>query len=335
MKTILNLSGFQAKAARLTVLAQQGKIQPQALYKELGALRLELDAALGIKTKTAFDLVPPFIIKTVQPTSTSTQQARQEQLDQTGYNVFNVAASTITLDLLTDSGTGALSDAAWSKIMSADERYAHSITYKEFIPVAQAVFNKQHILPVHQGRAAEKVVFPALLRKMIEQAKLDHRTIVCLGNTYFDTTFAMASAEGAKVIDAPCPESEDTDTYYAFKGNADIAAMEQHIKDNGAKNIGFIVMTVVNNSIGGQPVSMENLKQAYELAKKNNILFLLDAARIFENAYMIQQREAGYQDKSIDEIVHEITGLADVILMSAKKDAIANMAACQAETWQL
>ena len=243
----------------------------------------------------------------------------------TGNNVFKVKAETIFLDLLTDSGTGALSDRGWAEIMAADERYAHSATYEKFIPIAQEVFDLRYVLPVHQGRAAENIACTVLLSEMVRRRAEQGKKVVCLGNTYFDTTFFNASRQGARVINSPCREALDTDTYYPFKGNADIEQMRALIEEHGPENIGFIVMTVVNNAIGGQPVSLANLKAAHQLAKEHNILFILDAARMFENAYFIKKREEEYRDRSIQEIVHEMTALADLIWMSAKKDAIANM----------
>ena len=325
MSGSINLARFQARIANLQVLAAKKEITPRQLYHEIKVAQGELDSALGIRTMTSAQRCPNFVIKSITRTGQVTREVRQAELIRTGYNVFNIKAFSIFIDLLTDSGTGALSDEGWAAIMTADERYAHSTTYHAFLPVAQEIFNKQFILPVHQGRAAEKVVFPCLLNSLVAQAQAKGKQVVCLGNTYFDTTFALASATGAKVINTVCPESQDTNAYFPFKGNADIEAMAEMIKEHGAENVGFVIMTVVNNTIGGQPVSLANLKATHALAKEHNILFILDAARIFENAYLIQQREPGYQNKTIQEIVHEMTELADVVLMSAKKDAIANM----------
>ncbi len=293
--------------------------------KQIQSLQRMLDEKMGIKTQTAKDLLPPWIIKTVQMSSNSTKAERRKELERTGYNVFMVEARTITLDLLTDSGTGALSDEQWAEIVSADERYAHSETYEEFLLMARKIFGKNYILPIHQGRAAENIVFKILLGRVVAKAAQEGKTIICTGNSYFDTTLGNCLNNGAHVMSANCQESENTDQYFDFKGNADPQKIMYIINEIGPQNIGFIMMTVVNNTIGGQPVSMKNLKEVHAIAKKHGILFLLDSARIFENAYFIKQRESGYGDKSIKEITTEMTSLADVVLMSGKKDTIVNM----------
>lgn len=298
---------------------------PVEARRRVTAINQLLDELMGIKTLRARDLLPPWIIKTIQFNSTSTKKDRLRELERTGNNVFMVKAETIILDYLTDSGTGAQSDEQWAKIMTADERYSHSKTYEEFIPVAQRLFGKKYILPVHQGRSAENLVFSSILSSLVEKANNQGQKIVCTGNSFFDTTIGNVQNNKAKVISADCPESKKTNEYFAFKGNADVERIKSIIKEYGPKNIGFIVMTVVNNTIGGQPVSLANLKAVYEIAKEYNILFLLDSARIFENAYFIQQREPGYQDMSIEEIIKQMTVLADVVLMSGKKDGIVNM----------
>ncbi|MCX5750638.1 MAG: tryptophanase [Candidatus Saganbacteria bacterium] len=321
----VDLSAAQARLAALLARMQKEVVTPAELHRALKEAGVEADRAQGIQTLTAADRVPRYTIKMVQATGQSTLEERYAELVRTGFNVFCVRAGTILLDMLTDSGTGAQSDAQWAAMMLADERYAHSVTYEEFIPIAQRIFGKEFILPVHQGRAAERITFPVLLRALVAARKTEGKEVACLGNTYFDTTRALITAEEAVVIDSPCAAAKNTQDYDPFKGNADIDHMRAMIEKYGPANIGFVMMTVVNNCIGGQPVSMENLRAAHALAKEYKLLFLLDAARIFENAYFIQQREPGYQGKSISEIVGEMTKLADVILMSAKKDAIANM----------
>jgi len=313
------------KTEELNKLAQLDNFNPTEIRKQVAGLNKLLDESVGIKTLSAADLVPPWIIKTVQFNSQSTPEIRLKELERTGNNVFMVKAETIILDYLTDSGTGAQSDEQWAKIMTADERYSHSKTYEEFIPVAQKLFNKKFILPVHQGRSAENLVFNSLLASLVERANQQGKKIICTGNSFFDTTIGNVQNNHAQVISADCPESADTNEYYDFKGNADVNKIESIVKEHGSENIGFIVMTVVNNTIGGQPVSLANLKAVHKIAKQHHILFLLDSARIFENAYFIQQREAGYQNKTIEEITTEMTELADVILMSGKKDGIVNM----------
>ncbi|MFH2034338.1 MAG: tryptophanase [Candidatus Margulisiibacteriota bacterium] len=284
-----------------------------------------LDNHLGIIPLSPQDLVPPYIIKTVQYTSSVTEADRAAELRYTGNNVFCVKAGTIFLDFLTDSGTGAQSDRQWAEIMGADERYSHSVTFEQFVPTVQQVFGKEFVLPVHQGRAAENIAFTVLLQHLMEKARSENKQIVCIGNTYFDTTHGNTARQGAQVRTANCPECNETEKYFPFKGNADVDKLAEIIKEVGPENIGFMVMTVVNNTVGGQPVSLKNLKAAHALAKQHGILLILDAARIFENAYFIKVREEEYKDKSIQEIVLEMTRLADVVLMSCKKDAIANM----------
>lgn len=290
--------------------------------EEIKKILKQLDNNDGITQFLPGDLAPPWIIKTIQPTSDSNESDRRSELIRTNYNIFQVKASTIKIDLLTDSGTGAQSDKQWAAIMTADERYAHSETYEAFIPIAQRIFLKEYVLPVHQGRTAENLVFECLLKQ-----NSNKRTgpIVCLGNSFFDTTAGNCAQYGALEKSIDCPESLDTNKYYDFKGNTDIEGMENLILQYGPENIGFIIMTVVNNTIGGQPVSLHNLRRANALAKKYNLLFLLDSARIFENAYFIQQREKDYSTMSIQDIVHEMTSMADIVLMSGKKDAIVNM----------
>jgi len=318
-------STISKKTEELSQLVSLAELSPAKVKKQITEINQLLDEIMGIKTLQAVDLVPPWIIKTVQFNSNSTPEDRLKELERTGNNVFMVKAETIILDYLTDSGTGAQSDEQWAKIMTADERYSHSKTYEEFIPVAQKLFSKKFVLPVHQGRSAENLVFSSLLNSLVERASHQDKKIICTGNSFFDTTIGNVQSNGAKVISADCPESERTNEYFDFKGNADVDKVKSIIKEHGSENIGFIVMTVVNNTIGGQPVSLQNLRAIHKIAKEHNILFLLDSARIFENAYFIQQREPGYQDKSIEEITKQMTELADVILMSGKKDGIVNM----------
>ncbi len=320
-----NSVALRSAIRSLNTAFRGGRVDSRAVSHALAVISEARDQRLGIRTLGPRDIIPPFVTKTIQYTSTSTMPDRLTEMWRTGYNVFKVKAGTIFIDLLTDSGTGAQSDEQWAEILSADERYAHSVTYEKFIPIARDIFGKRYILPVHQGRAGENIAFSVLLQTLIKKAKEAGKTVVCTGNTFFDTTVGNANHQGALVVDATCPESQKTDKYYPFKGNADVDQIKQIIKEYGPENVGFIVMTVVNNTIGGQPVSMANLKAVKELAREHGILFILDAARIFENAYFIKKREKGYSRKSIKDIVREMAGLADIILMSAKKDAIANM----------
>lgn len=325
MASISVTPGLQAKIAHLSKLATTGSISPHQFRCAMVDIERERDLAMGIKTLSAADRAPMHCTKMVQLLDKTTLAQRQAEIIRTGYNVFNVQAETIYLDLLTDSGTNAMSDKQWAEMILGDERYAFSKTYMKFVDVATRIFNKKHVIPVHQGRAAENVAFEVLLKGVVEARQKTGQKVYCLGNTYFDTTHAHVVSRGVEAIDAPCPEGADTQTYFDFKGNADVAKLEALIKEKGAENIGFIVMTVVNNTIGGQPVSMENLKAVKALAEKYKITYIIDAARIDENAYFIKQREKGYENKSIAEIVQEMSDLADIVLMSGKKDGISNM----------
>ncbi|UOW68701.1 tryptophanase [Paraclostridium bifermentans] len=257
----------------------------------------------------------PFKIKMVEPIKMTTKEEREEKIKEANYNLFSLKADDVYIDLLTDSGTGAMSSKQWAAVMLGDESYSGASSYFKLVEAAKDIFGYKYIQPVHQGRAAEKVLVPLF----VEQGKY------AISNMHFDTTRAHVELTGAKAIDCVVPEALDTVTYAPFKGNMDIERMEKLITEFGVENVGVIIMTVTNNTAGGQPVSMENMRETYKLAQKYKIPVLIDAARYAENAYFIKTREEGYQDKTIKEIVKEMFSYGDMLTMSSKKDAIVNM----------
>ncbi|SCZ80197.1 tryptophanase [Acidaminobacter hydrogenoformans] len=257
----------------------------------------------------------PFKIKMVEPLKMTTREYREEKLKAANYNVFGLDSDDVYIDLLTDSGTGAMSDTQWAGIMTGDESYAGARSYRRLLKAAQDIFNYKYAQPVHQGRAAEQVLLPCLLKKGQK----------CISNMHFDTTRGHVGLIGARAVDIVVPEAKDTQTYMPFKGNMDVPRLEAYINEVGAENVGLIIMTITNNSAGGQPVSMANMKATKAVADKYGITMIIDAARYAENAYFIKQREEGYADVEIIDIVREMFSYADAFTMSAKKDAIVNM----------
>lgn len=260
-------------------------------------------------------IAEPFKIKMVEPIKMTSREERIEKLKAANYNLFALNSDDVYIDLLTDSGTGAMSDAQWAGIMTGDEAYAGSRGYRRIQAAVLDIFNYKFAQPVHQGRAAEQVLFPSLLKK----------GQTCISNMHFDTTRGHVDLLGAKPVDIVVAEAKDTVTYAPFKGNMDIDRMEACIKEVGTENVGLIIITITNNSAGGQPVSLENIREIRKVADKYGIKVVIDAARYAENAYFIKQREQGYADKSIIEIAREMFSYADAFTMSAKKDAIVNM----------
>ena len=257
----------------------------------------------------------PFKIKMVEPIKMLTREERIEKIKEANYNVFGLKSDDVYIDLLTDSGTGAMSDKQWAGIMVGDEAYSGSRSFRNLVESAKDIFGYEYFQPVHQGRAAEKVVMPIFL----EKGK------VAISNMHFDTTRAHVELAGARAVDCVIREALDTVNYHPFKGNMDNQRLVQLIEQYGPENVGMIIITVTNNSAGGQPVSMENIKKTREIAQSYNIPVCIDAARYAENAYFIKKREAGYENKSIKEIAREMFSYADIFTMSAKKDAIINM----------
>jgi tryptophanase len=257
----------------------------------------------------------PFKIKMVEPIRMLTEAERAERLKEAHYNVFNIKSDDVYIDLLTDSGTGAMSDRQWASMMMGDESYAGARGYFKIKDAVKDIFGYEFAQPVHQGRAAEQVLFPCYIKP----------GQTCISNTHFDTTRAHVELAGGKPVDLVVAEAADIDHYAAFKGNMDTAALEEFIKTTGADKVGLIIMTITNNSAGGQPVSVANIRETRKIADRYGIPMIIDAARFAENAYFIKQREAEYKDWSIKEIIRKVFSYADAFTMSAKKDAIVNM----------
>lgn len=260
-------------------------------------------------------IAEPFKIKMVEPLKMTTRAEREEKLKAANYNLFGLDSDDVYIDFLTDSGTGAMSDDQWGGMMRGDESYAGARGYRRLIKTVQDIFGYKFAQPVHQGRAAEQVLLPQFLSKGKK----------CISNMHFDTTRGHVGLLGARPVDIVVPEAMDTANYAPFKGNMDIEKCEAYINEVGAENVGLIIMTITNNSAGGQPVSMENIKATRAIADKYGITMIIDAARYAENAHFIRTREEGYADVEIIDIVREMFSYADAFTMSAKKDAIVNM----------
>ena len=257
----------------------------------------------------------PFRIKMVETIKMLTREERKQKIAEAKYNVFNLRGEDVYIDLLTDSGTNAMSQEQWAGIIRGDEAYAGGSSYFKLVEAAQDIFGYKYIQPVHQGRAAEKVMFGILMG----DGKYS------ISNTHFDTTRAHVEATGARAIDCVVEEAKNPATRAPFKGNMDVKKLESLIKEYGANKVGLVIMTITNNSAGGQPVSVQNVRETAAVCKKYGIKLCIDAARYAENAYFVKEREEGYADKSIKEIVKEMFEYADMFSMSAKKDTIVNM----------
>jgi tryptophanase len=257
----------------------------------------------------------PYKIKTIETIRQSTRQERGEWIRNASYNLFNLRSEQVFIDLLTDSGTGAMSDLQWGAIMTGDESYAGASSYYRLKDAITDITGFEYFLPTHQGRAAENVLFSVLIKE----------GDVIPGNAHFDTTKGHIEFRKAKAVDCTVSYARDINAVDPFKGNADLERLEQVLTDTPREKLGCIVMTVTNNTAGGQPVSMANLRGVRELADRYGALVVIDSARFAENAYFIKTREAGYSGKSIREIVREMFSYADAMTMSSKKDAIVNM----------
>jgi tryptophanase len=253
-------------------------------------------------------------IKMVESIRRSTRAEREQWIKEAKYNLFNLKSETVFVDLLTDSGTGAMSDRQWSEMMLGDESYAGASSFYKFKNAISEITGFEYVLPTHQGRAAENVLFSVLIKE----------GDLVPGNSHFDTTKGHIEYRKAKAVDCTIDEAFDTTLVHPFKGNVDLAKLETVLRKNGNK-VSFIILTITCNSSGGQPVSIENMKAVRQLADKYGKKIVMDAARFAENAYFIKLREEGYQFKSIREIVKEMFSYADAITMSAKKDAIVNI----------
>lgn len=260
-------------------------------------------------------IIEPFKIKMVEPLYISTEAERRVFLKKAFNNPFRLKSDQVLIDFLTDSGTSAMSASQWAGVMDGDESYAGSKSWLKMEEVIRALTGFEYILPTHQGRAGERILY----------GYLGGRGKVFISNTHFDTTRANIEFSGALAFDIPVAEATRPSLFHPFKGNMDISKLEALIKKYGAKNIGGVILTVTNNSGGGQPVSMQNAKQVRKICKKNKINFFIDCCRIAENSYFIKHREKGYEDKTYREIAREMFSLADGAVMSAKKDALVNM----------
>ncbi len=257
----------------------------------------------------------PYKIKMVESIKRSTQEQRKHWIKDADYNLFNLSSNKVFIDLLTDSGTGAMSDKQWAEMMIGDESYAGSSSFEKLKATVKKITGFEYFLPTHQGRAAENVLFSTLIK--------DGDLVP--GNSHFDTTKGHIEFRKAKAIDCTIDEAFDTSIYHPFKGNIDLKKLENVFKANPDKRIPFVVLTITCNSAGGQPVSMENVSAVSALCKSYNIPLYFDAARFAENAYFIKKREEGYADKTIKEIVKEFFSFGEGMTMSAKKDGLVNM----------
>lgn len=257
----------------------------------------------------------PYKVKMVEEIFQSTREQREKWIEEEGYNLFNLASDRVFIDLLTDSGTGSMSDRQWAEIMMGDESYAGSQSYLKLREVVRNTLGFPYFLPTHQGRAAENVLFSILVKE----------NNVVPGNSHFDTTKGHIEFRKAHAIDCTIDEAFDINDLHPFKGNIDLGKLEEIYKTHPKENIPFCLITVTCNSSGGQPVSMENIKAVKALSDQYGIPVFFDAARFAENAYFIKEREEGYKDKTIKEIVKEMFAMGDGFTMSAKKDGLVNI----------
>jgi tryptophanase len=260
-------------------------------------------------------IIEPFKIKTVEPIRWTTRAEREQLLQAAHYNLFLLPAEDVLIDLLTDSGTGAMSTRQWAAIMEGDESYAGSKSFERFRRSVQEIFGYRHVIPTHQGRAAERILFSVMCKK----------GDVVPNNTHFDTTRANVEFVGAEAVDLPAQEGREPSAAYPFKGNMDVMGLERLIERVGRERVPLVMMTITNNSGGGQPASLENIRAVRTVCLKHAIPLYFDACRFAENAYFIKLREKGYESKTPKEIAQEIFSLGDGCTMSAKKDGLANI----------
>ena len=260
-------------------------------------------------------IIEPFTIKSVEPILMTTKSERTKELIAANYNLFKIPSRMVLIDLLTDSGTGAMSSDQWAAIMRGDESYAGSASFERLEATVKELFGFSHVIPTHQGRAAERILFSSICKK----------GDVIPNNNHFDTTRANIEFQGAEAVDLVISEGLDPQNPYPFKGNMDINKLEKIIQEKGIENIPLCMLTITNNSGGGQPVSMKNIKEVKMVLDQYEIPLYLDAARFAENAYFIKLREEGYEKVSVKEIIHEMMSLADGCTVSAKKDGLVNI----------
>ena len=260
-------------------------------------------------------LIEPFKIKMVENIYRSTRTEREKWIKEASFNLFNLRSEQVIIDLLTDSGTGAMSDKQWSAMMLGDESYAGASSFYKLKDAIKDITGFNYCLPAHQGRAAENVLFSVLVKE----------GDIVPGNSHFDTTKGHIEFRKAQAIDCTIDAATDTTSFHPFKGNVDLVKLEKVLKSTPAEKISCIIVTVTNNTAGGQPVSMSNLREVGKLSHKYGVKFIIDSARFAENAYFIRLREDGYAGKDIREIAGEMFSYADGMTMSSKKDAIVNM----------
>ncbi|MBR2400628.1 MAG: tryptophanase [Tidjanibacter sp.] len=257
----------------------------------------------------------PYRIKAVEAIKPSTRRQREKWIKEAHYNLFNLSSDQVFIDLLTDSGTGSMTDNQWAAIMTGDESYAGAKSFFTLKKTIQTLFGFEYFIPTHQGRAAENVLFSALVKE----------GDIVPGNSHFDTTKGHIESRKATALDCTIDEAKDTQLEIPFKGEVDVNKLKAVFEKYPKERIPFCVLTITNNSAGGQPVSMKNIRETSELCHSYGIPLLLDSARFAENAYFIKKREAGYGSKTIKQIVKEMYSYADMMTMSAKKDGVVNM----------
>ena len=260
-------------------------------------------------------IIEPFRIKSVETVKETTPETRRKAIAEAGYNVFLLPAADVLIDLLTDSGTGAMSAAQWGALMQGDESYAGSRSFYRFRDVIQDLTGYRHVIPTHQGRAAERILFHTVLKK----------GDVVPNNNHFDTTRANVEHTGGEAVDLVIEEGKIPSSMHPFKGDVDLAKLEALIARVGAEHIPLGMITVTNNTGGGQPVSMKNIRETAEVLHKHGIPFYLDCCRFAENAWFIKMREPGYADKTPKEIAQEMFSYCDGATMSCKKDGLGNI----------
>ena len=257
-------------------------------------------------------IIEPFRIHAVEPIRMTTRDERCRLLEEAGFNLFALRAQDVLIDLLTDSGTGAMSSEQWAGVQRGDESYAGSPSWFRFRDAVQQLWPFEHVIPTHQGRAAEKILFSVIAGP----------GKVVPNNTHFDTTRANVEATGATALDVPIPEARVPSTRHPFKGNMDVEALDRALEEH---DVPCVFVTVTNNSGGGQPVSLQNLREVRAICDKHAVPLFLDACRFAENAWFIREREPGHQDRDVVDIVKDMAELADGMTMSAKKDGLANI----------